>query len=325
MEIQVTQLKKEMEKIHNCLMKHAGQHKEPERDISSSPVDQLSDGLKNVNSEDGLVTKARSFSENENGEGKLDIEEYVLQGALPKDIKSLSLESSEYEEKQLIHKLKSMKSEEDADDDHDYLTQKIKMLQLRLEDAQKAINAEKDEKKHLIRTLDKCRQELEDCKNKSEDLRSARQEAVRELLTMQETHHAEVRIMNHSLQEEINARETLERRLSEMRTELERLQSENACEWAKRERLESDKINLERENKKFKSELMELTGRSGFSGMRSSGGVSDGELRLLQQELTEKNKVCLQIRTRGLGFVNFVVLGNHRVETFPKQGKENAF
>jgi coiled-coil domain-containing protein 102 len=140
-----------------------------------------------------------------------------------------------------------------------------------------------------MKSLDKTRQEVEDCKNKCEDLRSARQEAVRELLTMQETHHAELRIINHSLQEEINARETLERRLGEMRSELEKLQNENACEWAKRERLESDKINLERENKKMKTELLE-NGRPGFSAMRAMS-TSDTEVRLLQQELLEKNKV----------------------------------
>lgn len=145
-----------------------------------------------------------------------------------------------------------------------------------------------------MKSLDKTRQEMEDCKNKCEDLRSARQEAVRELLTMQETNHAEIRIMNHSLQEEINARETLERRLSEMRSELEKLQNENACEWAKRERLESDKINLERENKKIKTELLE-NGRPGFSGMRAMS-TSDTEVRLLQQELLDKNKEITELR-----------------------------
>lgn len=143
LECQITQLKKEMEKIHLCLIKHAGQHKEPEREISGSPIDQLSnDGLKNVNSEDGLVTKARSFSENENSSegGKLDVEEYILQGAMPKDIKSVD---ADYEEK-LLQKLKTSLKSEDADDDHDYLTQKVKMLQLRLDDAQKAVNSEKE-------------------------------------------------------------------------------------------------------------------------------------------------------------------------------------
>lgn len=133
----------------------------------------------------------------------------------------------------------------------------------------------------MKKSLDKSRQEIEDCKK----------DAVRELLTMQETHHAELRIMNHSLQEEINARESLERRLSELRIELERLQSENACEWAKRERLESEKINLERENKKIKADFLDqVSSRSGFSGMRTSS-TSDTESRLLQQELMDKNKV----------------------------------
>jgi coiled-coil domain-containing protein 102A len=141
MEIQVQQLKKEMEKIHHSLIKHASNTcKEPEREISGSPDQYSNDGLKNVNSEDGLVTKARSISENEsNSESKL-VDDYVMQGALPKDIKSIEVE---IEEKLLIQKLKISKSE-DAEDDSEYLIQKSKMLQLRLDDAQKAIIAEKE-------------------------------------------------------------------------------------------------------------------------------------------------------------------------------------
>jgi len=146
-----------------------------------------------------------------------------------------------------------------------------------------------------MKSLEKTRSALDDYKNKCEELRSTRQEAVRELLTIQETHRAELRITNNSLQEEINARESLERRLNDLRVELERLQSENASEWAKRERLESDKTNLERENKKIKAELMDMhAGRSSnySGGLRNSGG-SDMELRSMQQELMDKNKVSL--------------------------------
>lgn len=147
------------------------------------------------------------------------------------------------------------------------------------------------EKKHLLKTFDKYRQELDDYKSKCEDLRHARQEAVRELLTMQETHHAELRIVNNSLMEEVNTRETLERRLAEMRVELEKLQNENAIEWEKRERLETDKLNLEREVKKIKAEMMDSqSSRGSFGGMRTSGS-SETELRILQQDLIEKNKV----------------------------------
>lgn len=138
LEIQVHQLQKEMEKIHHSLIKHASTTcKEAERDISGSPDQYSNDGLKNVNSEDGLVTKARSFSENEsNSESKM-IDEYVLQGAMPKDIKSIEVEN------ELIQKLKISKSD-DIEDDSEYLIQKAKMLQLRLEDAQKAILSEKE-------------------------------------------------------------------------------------------------------------------------------------------------------------------------------------
>lgn len=91
LESQIAQLKKEMEKIHMLLMKHAGQFNanadEPERDarenLNCSP-DISSDGLKNVNSEDGLVTK--SMSDEHNGRRDLDIEEYILQGAVPKHV-----------------------------------------------------------------------------------------------------------------------------------------------------------------------------------------------------------------------------------------------
>lgn len=134
---------------------------------------------------------------------------------------------------------------------------------------------------------------MDDYKNKCEELRNARQETVREFLTLQESHRVEMRIVNNSLQEETNARESLERRLSELRGELERLQSENATEWAKRERLETEKINLERENKKIKTELIDfqVSHRPGFNGSSRSSNMSESEIRCLQQELLERNKV----------------------------------
>lgn len=128
-----------MEKVHISLIKHAGQLNDSDREISGSPIDRISnDSMKNVNSEDGLVTKSRSF--NEDGM-KLDIDDYIQQGAMPKEIsKQMSIDD---EEKELIEKLSASKTE-DAKDDHDYLSQKVKMLQLRLDDAQKILNSEKE-------------------------------------------------------------------------------------------------------------------------------------------------------------------------------------
>lgn len=156
----------------------------------------------------------------------LDIEEYVLRGAVPKTLSDVASDtrSETAEERRLIQQL----SRDDFDED--YLLQKISMLQLRLEEAQKAIETERDEKATLSKSVEKVSLEIQEVRAKCEELRAAKQEAVRELLTLQEQHHAEVRILNNSLHEETAAREALERRLCELRSELERLQAENASE-----------------------------------------------------------------------------------------------
>lgn len=72
----------------------------------------------------------------------------------------------------------------------------------------------------LHKSLEKITFDLQEVHSKCEELRNAKQEAVRELLTMQEQHRAEIRISSNTLLEETTARETLERRLCELRTEV---------------------------------------------------------------------------------------------------------
>lgn len=67
------------------------------------------------------------------------------------------------------------------------------------------------------------------------------------------------------------------------------MQAENASEWGKRERLETEKLALERDNKKLRIELRDYQECSDRMGRPSLG--PDVELRALQQELTERNKV----------------------------------
>lgn len=93
LELQINQLKKEMEKIHLLMMKHAGQfngtngedHERDGRDNSNCSPDISSDGLKNVNSEDGLVTNS-TVQDHEVKRNDTEVEEYVLQGAVPKHV-----------------------------------------------------------------------------------------------------------------------------------------------------------------------------------------------------------------------------------------------
>lgn len=72
----------------------------------------------------------------------------------------------------------------------------------------------------MYKTIENLTTELEDIKEKYEEIRSAKQEAVRELLTLQEQHKAELRILTNSQMEEANAREHLERKLCELRSEV---------------------------------------------------------------------------------------------------------
>ncbi|XP_050076176.1 coiled-coil domain-containing protein 102A [Anopheles maculipalpis] len=311
LEMQITQLKKEMEKVHTLMMKHAGRFNKASLDAADEPdrdgrgdnncsPDISSDGLKNVNSEDGLVTKLPNLPDDGSGptgvlaanaaSTDLDIEEYILQGgAMPKHSVEFKDKSEQMaEERRLIQQL----SKDDYDED--YLLQKISMLQLRLDDAQKTIQIEREEKNAVHRSLEKARQDMQELRDKCEELRAAKQDAVRELLTLQEQHRVEMRITHNSLQEEIAARETLERRLCELRTELERLQAENAAEWGKRERLETEKLNMERETKKLRAECQDLQERLERKGRPLVN--SDVELRSLQQELLDKNKELSDIR-----------------------------
>lgn len=215
------------------MMKHAGQFNkasldaadEPERDgrDNNCSPDISSDGLKNVNSEDGLVTKVCQGGgggqpADDSGQDDLDVEEYILQGgAMPKHSVELREKPDPLiaaEERRLIQQL----SKDEYDED--YLLQKVSMLQVRLDDAQKTIQIERDEKNVIHKNFEKFRQDMQELREKCEELRAAKQDAVRELLTLQEQHRVEMRITNNSLQEEVAARETLERRLCELRTEV---------------------------------------------------------------------------------------------------------
>lgn len=67
---------------------------------------------------------------------------------------------------------------------------------------------------------------------------------------------------------------------------------ENAAEWAKREKISSQKHSLERENKKLRSVLEDLQGevRSRHSGQVTA---KDQDIKCLQDELIARNKVSV--------------------------------
>lgn len=71
---------------------------------------------------------------------------------------------------------------------------------------------------------------------------------------------------------------------------MERLQVENAAEWGRRERLETEKLALERDNKKLRAQVEDLEEQLSKK-RRQAASALDTDLKAIQSELFEKNKV----------------------------------
>ncbi|XP_017771708.1 PREDICTED: coiled-coil domain-containing protein 102A isoform X2 [Nicrophorus vespilloides] len=287
MELQNDQLKKEMEKIHILLLKHAGQFDAQIFEaLGDDPLKDFSFSTNNTSpvKENGIESSQECDSTAAPLEKEKTAEEYILKGAVPKQ--------KEPEENGLDSKCD--KNHKDSDYDEEYVMQKLSMIQLRLDETNKTLQVEREEKSQLHRTIEKLTSDLHEMKEKCEELREARQEVVREMLTLQDQHQEEVRIVRSDLQDEANNREGMDRRINDLRAELERLQAENAAEWGKRERLETEKLSLERDNKKLRTELRDMQERIERKGRPLTN--SDAELRHLQQELVDKNKEISELK-----------------------------
>lgn len=227
LEIQNDELKKEMEKIHILLLKHAGQ-------FDSSIFEALSeDPLKDFVFSNGSLLKERengvSSSQSnpecdstqiQENERDANIEEYILQGAVPRYIKEFEKKAEMSEQSNGTEKLNGERDRVSGEYDEDYVIQKLSMLQLRLEEATKTLQIEREEKSQLHRNIERLTGELQEAKDKCEELREARQEAMRELLTLEDQHQKEVELIKSDLIDEANSREGMDKRLNDLRAEV---------------------------------------------------------------------------------------------------------
>ncbi|XP_050452506.1 coiled-coil domain-containing protein 102A [Cataglyphis hispanica] len=325
LELQNDQLKKEIEKIHMILLKHAGQF---DRQIftilESDPqlratfgLDEQLEFYSNVESSDALNIQRdrlscktlREVSDVALGGCDIlperDIEEYVLQGAVPKHAVELYKESSNNSLDKTIAKLVDSNAKKDTLEkqqlsldmyNKESVTQKMSTLQLKLEEATKTISVEREEKDSLHRTVEKLKAELKQLREQCEELCESRADTMKELSELKERFQLELNdehIAN--LMDDTSNGEGMDRRLSELRTELERLQVENAAEWSKRERLETEKISLERENKLLRLKLYELQEKMESRRSRPVS-TADTDTRQLQHEILVRNMVLLEVK-----------------------------
>ena len=141
-----------------------------------------------------------------------------------------------------------------------------------------------------------------------------------QLNILKEIHQDELGRISEDLEDELGARSSMDKKLAELRAEvrpnpsvggvkgsgeggsplppghpvslsqMERLQAENAAEWGRRERLETEKLNLERENKKLRAQIEDLEEVLARK-RRQTASALDTDLKTIQAELFEKNKV----------------------------------
>ncbi|XP_012538699.1 coiled-coil domain-containing protein 102A isoform X2 [Monomorium pharaonis] len=325
LELQNEQLKKEMEKIH-ILLKHAGQFDQQIFTIlESDPQLRAAFGLdeqlefynsveanntldaqmdmmscKNSHETSNIVSGAHSILP------ERDIEEYVLQGAVPKHAVELYKESPSNSLDKSITKLvtdnNAKKDELEKQSspldmyNEECLTQKMSALQIQLEEATKTISVEREENNSLHRTVEKLKAEVKQLREQCKELSESRADAMRELSELKERFQLEINDEHIAdLIDNTSDGESMDHRLTELRTELEKLQVENAIEWSKREKLETEKISLERENKLLRLKLYEL--QEGVETRRPRPvSTADTDTKQLQHEILVRNMVLLEVK-----------------------------
>ncbi|XP_007945677.1 coiled-coil domain-containing protein 102A [Orycteropus afer afer] len=174
-------------------------------------------------------------------------------------------------------------------------TSKLTALRLRLDESQKVLLKEREDKLALSRNIEKLEGELSQWKIKYEELSKTKQEMLKQLSVLKETHQDELGRISEDLEDELGARCSMDRKMAELRGEMERLQAENAAEWGRRERLETEKLGLERENKKLRAQVGDLE-EALARRRRQTTSALDCDLRTSQAALFEKNKELADLK-----------------------------
>lgn len=172
---------------------------------------------------------------------------------------------------------------------------KLNVLQLRLDESQKVLLKEREDKLALSKNIEKLEAELNQWKVKHEELNKSKQEALKQLNLLREVHQDELGRMSEDLEDELGARTSMDKKLAELRAEMERLQVENAAEWGRRERLETEKLALERDNKKLRAQMEDLEEQLARK-RRQAASALDTDLKSIQSELFERNKELSDLR-----------------------------
>ncbi|XP_026481848.1 coiled-coil domain-containing protein 102A isoform X2 [Ctenocephalides felis] len=208
---------------------------------------------------------------NKNCRSKNQTDEYILQSGLTKHGVELFKDGAHSE---ISEKMDSMEK-------------KMNFLKTQLEDALTKLDTEKEEKFTLQETIATLTQEVSELRSQCEHLTSDKMSLERDSVGFKE----QLRILKAALTDETSIKEALTRRQLHLRNELDRIHSEHDIEWWRRERCETQKNALERENGSLRAELEEL---QSVLAIRDHGGAKYKNLQAKDQEILDLRKELAQ-------------------------------
>ncbi|XP_022440013.1 coiled-coil domain-containing protein 102B isoform X4 [Delphinapterus leucas] len=171
----------------------------------------------------------------------------------------------------------------------------ISALQVNLDEFQKILWKEREMRLSLEKEIERLESALSVWKWKYEELKESKAKSLKEFDILHGQHKNKMEEISGDIKEGSKSKNSSDRVIYELRAELERLQAENTSEWDKREILETEKLGLERENRRLKfqvKDMEELLDRKNRLIANSPGP----DFKKSQIELQEKNKELLDLQ-----------------------------
>ncbi|XP_042196370.1 coiled-coil domain-containing protein 102A [Callorhinchus milii] len=100
---------------------------------------------------------------------------------------------------------------------------KVTALQLRLDESQKILQKEREDKSALSKHIERLETDLSQWKIKHEELIKSKQEVVIQLNILKDVHEDELGRISEDLEDELGARSSMDKKLADLRAEMERL------------------------------------------------------------------------------------------------------
>ncbi|KFW68197.1 Coiled-coil domain-containing protein 102A, partial [Pygoscelis adeliae] len=97
---------------------------------------------------------------------------------------------------------------------------KVTALKLRLDESQKVLLKEREDKLALSKSIEKLEGELSQWKIKYEELNKSKQEVMKQLNILKEIHQDELGRISEDLEDELGARSSMDKKLAELRAEV---------------------------------------------------------------------------------------------------------